>query len=456
VFFPKEMADLYEKIRRFQSTSSKVLSIQPSVESTRSAVSPSANLASLASLPGVSFARDLQTKNRERDEERDRFLSTLGGCVCETPQGSFWTRRTVFPKRDLPFACSDMDGETVAHLAQDAALQEFDPSKAVFIDVETTGLAGGTGTVAFLVGIGRFVNGDFVVTQYLMRDYDEESSMLEGVRQELRSAEALVTFNGKCFDIPLLSTRFRMNRGRQATDCLMHFDLLPPARRLWRAVCRQCNLLNLELVLLERHRKVDVPGSEIPQIYFDFTRGLRFQRMRPVLEHNVEDIRSLAMLSAKACRLYRDPEHEVTHPLEWFGLGRCHFRDGNHEKALRFLKKSLETHLPEELRCVAMRDVGILLKKAGAFDEAVAIWEAMLVSDGVFRLFPYEELAKYYEHVAREPEKALVLVERALEHLRISSGNPLDHGWILSWQRDILRKLEIRLKRLRRKADIEK
>ncbi|HQP97763.1 MAG TPA: ribonuclease H-like domain-containing protein [bacterium] len=449
------MADLYEKIRRFQRSSSMVSPIQPSVESTRSTISPSTNLASLASLPGVSFARDLETKIRKRAEERDRFLSTLGGYVQETTQGSFWMRRTVFPERDLPFSCADMDRQTVAHLGRDAGLQEFDPSRALFLDVETTGLAGGTGTVAFLVGIGRFVKGDFAVTQYLMRDYDEEPFMLEGVRRELRSAEALVTFNGKCFDVPLLSTRFRMNRVPQGMDALMHFDLLPPARRLWRAFCQQCNLTNLEWMLLGRHRTVDVPGSEIPQIYFDFVRGLRLERMRPVLEHNVEDIRSLAMLSAKACRLYRDPENEVSHPQEWFGLGRSHFCEGNHERALMYLKRSLESDLPDDLRCVALRDTSILLKKGGAFDEAVLIWEAMLVSGDVFRLFPYEELAKYHEHIAREPGKALVLVERALDHLNASSDNPFDRGRILSRERDIRQRLEVRLKRLRRKADIE-
>ncbi|MFH1743837.1 MAG: ribonuclease H-like domain-containing protein, partial [bacterium] len=411
------------------------------------------HIASLAGLPGVSLARDLVQKVKEREQERDAFLSTLGGDEYETETGPFWVRRRLYSLDRLPYKVWDIDGETISRLGRDESLRVLDPSRTIFIDTETTGLAGGTGTYPFLVGVGRFVDEGFAVTQYLMRDYDEELAMLGGLAADLHSASALVSFNGKCFDVPLLSTRFRMNRCPQVVDSLLHFDLLHPARRLWRHRCESCALLNLESLLLEHRREVDVPGSQIPQIYFDFVRGLRIDRMRTVLEHNLEDIRSLAMMTAKACRLYRSPESEASHPLDWFNLGRSFMGDRDSERACLCLKRSLESDLPAELRWTAMRDYSLLLKRAKDYAGATHVWLDMFEDSDRFHPFPYEELAKYYEHVAREPQRALVLVKDALKNLESLSSQIYDRTEVPFRIEFVRKDFMFRLKRLMRKVD---
>jgi hypothetical protein len=444
------MRDLYNRIR----------SLQRSGGSTRLAPAPAAvekalpdRLAALAGLPGVSLARDLAGKAAVRKKDRDAFLSSLGGGESSTRAGSFWLRLVVYPPSSLCYTVRDVDGSTLARLARDETLRALDPKTTVFIDTETTGLAGGTGTYAFLVGVGRFVDAGFAVTHYLMRDYDEEAALLNALLADLSSASALVSFNGKCFDIPLLSTRFRMNRCPPIVDCIPHFDLLFSARRLWRHRCKQCDLLNLESLLLDHVREIDVPSYLIPQIYFDFVRGVGIERMGQVLAHNAEDILSLVGLTAKACRFYRSPELEVEDPLDWFSLGKSFLGDGDHERARFFLERSLQYDLPSETRWAAQREYSLLLKRAGDYSRATTVWREMLDHESGFHPFPYEELAKYYEHVACNAERALDLVRQALARLEAFSRHSYDREAPPLRTELVRAELTHRFKRLMRKAD---
>lgn len=446
------MRDLYDRIRSFQRSGGSTRSVQSPAGADKPV---SARVAALAELPGVSLARDLVEKIKDRTEERDRFLSSLGGSECSTRAGSFWLRSVMIPPDHLRCTVRDIDGSTLARLGRDEALRALDPETTVFIDTETTGLAGGTGTYPFLIGLGRFVDGGFAVTQYLMRDYHEEPALLEALLADLRSAGALVSFNGKCFDIPLLSTRFRMNRYPSVTDSLPHFDLLFPARRLWRRRYGRCDLMTLESLLLNHTRQIDVPGSLIPQIFFDFVRGVGIERMKAVLEHNTEDILSLAALTARACRFYRSPEREAKDSLDWFSLGKLFLGNGDLERARFSLERSLQNNLPEEVRWIAQRDYSLLLKRAGDYNRANKVWREMLDEESRFHPFPYEELAKYYEHVARDPHQALVLVRQALARLESLSRRPYDR-WEPPLRIELVRTgLTHRLKRLMRKADTD-
>jgi len=444
------MTDLYRKMRAFQKVSGSQRPIQSPPE-TKPANPVSSSLSALSQIPGVTLARELVRKIEKREQERDTILASFGGHECETRAGRYWFRHTVIPASRLAYSENDLDAQTLRRLGRDETLVKFDPRNAVFVDTETTGLAGGTGTYAFLVGIGRFTDEGMSVTQYLMRDYDEEPAMLDAIQNDLSSASALVTFNGKCFDIPLLVTRFQMNRFPATAGSLSHFDLLPPARRLWRRRCDSCTLGNLEAILLGHTRPVDVPGYMIPQIYFDFIRGIAPHRMRPVLEHNVEDIVSLAMLTAKACRLYRSPESEAHEPLDWYALGRSFMGDGHQEMACLCLERSLRAGLPLELRWTAQRDYSLLLKRKREYTRAVEVWREMLNNGAGPHPFPYEELAKYYEHVERQPGDALRLVQEFLRWL--DSGDFDDSGTPVFHVDRVRAEFDLRLKRLRRKAD---
>ncbi len=192
--------------------------------------------------------------------------------------------------------------ETVGLLTAEPALDGFDLQGSVFLDTETTGLAGGAGTAAFLIGLGWFDGERFCVRQYFMRDYHEEPALLHGLAGELRRFDRLVTFNGKMFDVPLLDTRFRLNRGSFPLADAPHFDLLHPARRLWKARLESCRLQSLEAELLGLRRSGDIPGEEIPQVYFDWVRRRDARMLARVFDHNRQDIVSLAALAVFACR----------------------------------------------------------------------------------------------------------------------------------------------------------
>jgi len=208
----------------------------------------------------------------------------------------------------------------------------FDLSQCVFVDLETTGLAGGTGTYAFLVGIGYFQGMRFVVRQYFMEDYDGEEALLHALAEALEPFRGVVSFNGKSFDLPLLETRFQMARRPFPLRDLPHLDLLFPARRLWKDRLESCALSSLEAAILGVEREVDVPGWAIPGIYFDYLRSGDARPLAPVFEHNRHDLLSLATLATRLARQYVDPFHpdveDVPRPvrpgryLRGFGTGR--------------------------------------------------------------------------------------------------------------------------------------
>lgn len=191
----------------------------------------------------------------------------------------------------------------------DPARRTIPADRLLFLDLETTGLSGGAGTIAFLAGLGRVepggANGDFKIRQYLLTDYPGEADFLEAVLGELRPGTVLVTYNGRSFDEPLLRTRCVLNR--KDWPRYPHLDFLPTARRLWRKRFPDCALGTLELLLLGRHRTMDVPGAQIPDIWFEFSRYGYHPRMEAVLEHNIADVEALAAVAAECVRVNANP-----------------------------------------------------------------------------------------------------------------------------------------------------
>ncbi|MBI5093417.1 MAG: ribonuclease H-like domain-containing protein [Candidatus Hydrogenedentes bacterium] len=187
--------------------------------------------------------------------------------------------------------------EHIALAACDPDLDGFDPSTAVFVDTETTGLSGGTGTMAFLVGVGYFTGDCFRLEQCFMRDFDEEEPMLRYLDGLFARAEAVVTYNGKSFDLPLLRTRFISNRIPFRLDSAVHFDLLHASRRFWKQRLRDCSLGNVERVVLGVQRLGDVNSAEIPEIWFDYLRTRDARKLERVFYHHKHDILSLAALT---------------------------------------------------------------------------------------------------------------------------------------------------------------
>jgi uncharacterized protein YprB with RNaseH-like and TPR domain len=305
-----------------------------------------------------------------------------------------------------------------------------DLRRAVFFDTETTGLAGGTGTHAFLVGLGHFEGYDFVVRQYFLRDYPEEDAMLEAVDRDLRRFEAIVSFNGKSFDWPLMETRFRLARRRVPLSGAPHLDLLHPSRRIWRDRLVQCNLTNLEAQVLGVHRQGDVPGALIPQLYFDYLRTGEAGPLADVILHNRLDIVSLVSLAGWLGQMVTapftpTPDGELICGDDLYALGRLFEARGEHSRAIACYETSLERGLEAISPALAQRSLSQAYKRLREHDRAVAIWSEMIEGEGALSLFPFIEMAKYYEHVARDLDRAREMARQALaiaERRRSLSG----------------------------------
>ena len=296
----------------------------------------------------------------------------------------------------------------------DGTLNGEDLASAAFVDLETTGLSQGAGTYAFLVGIGYFEDGAFHVQQLFMPDYPEEPAMLSTVASMLSRFELLVTFNGLRFDIPILRSRFTCTRLPLSLHGTRHLDLLYPARRLWRDRLSSCSLSVLEEEILEVRRTTeDTPGWLIPQLYFDYLTAGEVEPIGQIFYHNAQDILSLVTLASHLCQVFDDPFGGLlTHGSEFASLGRAYERAGMTERGVTAYQRALSDGLEQDVRFKTLQRLGLLFKRLGRWPEAVAVWQQQLDGRSVS---PYVELAKYYEHRARECERAIEIVDRAVE-----------------------------------------
>jgi uncharacterized protein len=288
------------------------------------------------------------------------------------------------------------------------------PTKWAFLDTETTGLAGGTGTYAFLVGVGSIDESGFRVRQFFMRDYGEEASQLHALAEYLKPFDVLITYNGKTYDQPLLETRYRMSRAKHPFSRMEHLDLLFGARRLWKLRMESCKLTNLESDVLGITREGDVPGSLIPYIFFEYVRTRQAARLLPVFHHNVMDIVSLACLTSIVPEAHRAPEKmTLRHGADLIGLARWLLQAERREEALALLKRAIDLGLPDHLLFRTMLDIGLLHKKMANESAALMMFTELTESPNPCRLRAYEELAKYYEHRERNYSMALEMATSA-------------------------------------------
>jgi len=317
----------------------------------------------------------------------------------------------------------------------------------LFLDTETTGLAGGSGTYAFLVGIAWWEGGGLEIEQFFLREYSEERALLFALRERIADHPVLVTFNGKSFDWPLLETRYRMSRKISVPTPRAHLDFLHPARNLWRRRLGSVRLSELERHVLGWDRGTDLLSGLIPQIYFDYLRGGPPERLVPVLNHNQMDLRGLAALSSRVLSLLSDAESLGQDGLELFGVSRICEKRGEHIRARKLYEKSISSILPTETDRVARRALARLAKREGDYDLACELWKDA-TGNSRHGYEAYEQLAIYYEHKARAPERALEVVGQAIKELR----NALQTGEIAPGAyREIRARFDRRMERLERK-----
>jgi uncharacterized protein YprB with RNaseH-like and TPR domain len=346
----------------------------------------------------------------------------------------------------------------LAALGSDPRLATLPPENLVLIDTETTGLAGGTGTHVFLVGLGFFRTTpagatSFVVRQYFLRHLREERALLHALGATLGDFGALVSFNGKSFDWPLLTTRFILARLTQQSrpGGWPHLDLLHPARRVWKHRLRSCSLGTLEAEILGVTRTSDVPSALIPELYFRYLRDGDVRPLLPVLAHNETDIVSLLTLLIHLGRLL-DAHHDVAqveivqalHGADRYGLATLHAALGQEDASIVAYRAALAyPTLTTPLRRAARLALALSLKRARRWDEAVPVWREAIKAEARRKApdpWAHIELAKYFEHIARDYTAAITITEAAITLLALRG--------IPTWHEE----LQYRLLRLQRKA----
>jgi len=348
-----------------------------------------------------------------------KIEEVVSGKFISTPFGESFIRENYFPK---DYRCGEVElfqifqssAKTISNLARDDRLKEIDINKTVFLDTETTGLAGGAGTYIFLVGVGYFEGDQFCVRQYFMRDYNEERALLSALNELLANFKAVVTYNGKTFDLPLMESRYIMSGMKMSLKDPYHFDLLYPARRLWKRRLENCSLSTVERDILGVIRDDDVPGHLIPEIYFRYLRTKNARAIKQVFEHNLQDIISLVALVSRMCFLVEDPLNNTEYGMDIFSIGKMFDEEREYEQSTHYYTEALKHNLAEEEALEILRLTSFAYKRQGKWKEAEKIWKEIIERSREFIYYPYEELAKYYEHHLKDYQKAEMVVKEAL------------------------------------------
>jgi uncharacterized protein YprB with RNaseH-like and TPR domain len=382
------------------------------------------------------------TGGYEAGVEPARVGEILGGRPVQTRFGSCLVidRRYEANRRHGEVLIEDCQVSTAD------SLKVLDPSllvdaglgRTVFIDLETTGLSGGAGTVAFLVGCGFFDIDAFQVRQFLLTSFTAERALLDAVSQFVEDADLIVTYNGKTFDVPVMETRWLFHRMEMPLDGVPHFDALHAARRLWKvrpedpstslragAAGDGCRLTTLERALFDVRRVGDVPGMEIPSRFFRFLRSGDPRPLEPVLEHNRLDLVSLAAVTARAARLVDDGADGCPDCAQALALGRIYERAGSRERAEACYRRAANADTAP-VRAEGLYRLGLMLRRDRRFAEAADVWRALVAraEQGAFartetaralRQFAVEALAIHAEHRDRDLLAARELALFALE-----------------------------------------
>lgn len=343
---------------------------------------------------------------------RDKLNAVGGAKKPAAPQKQFvdcWVKDEQRLPEEFPHA-GEIRRETVMLMQGEDMPRDFDVSRVLFLDTETTGFMG-AGTVAFLIGVGWLTDEGFTVRQYLMRDYPEEIFQLQRLQEDLSRFDVICSFNGRSFDVPLLRDRFLMNRMNPACLDKPHIDLLHIARRVWKLRLKRCNLGHLEEAVLGIGRLGDIPGAEVPQRFFSYLKTGQFALLNDVITHNAQDIASLCVLLAHMAHMYEHPESSA-HSEDVYSMAVALDRMKHPEEARRCYRLALNG----SMRTQGQLRLAVNYRRSGQRAQAREIWQAMVMrrEGGVT---PYIELAKHYEHVEKDLPAALEMTRRALIHL---------------------------------------
>lgn len=349
---------------------------------------------------------------------RDRLKKLSAQAKAETQER---TETCLVCEERFPLLPDCVTKHAIELLFDEKTAKEFAMPKALFLDTETTGLSTGSGTVAFLVGVGYTEEDCFIVKQYLMRDYPEEESILKKVAEHLSKCSTIFSYNGKSFDVPLLRTRYIMTGLRQEWKEKYQADLLYPTRRIFKRRLLDCSLGNIEREVLHLSRSQDIPGALIPARYNQFLQKQDLSLLQDICIHNRQDIYSLYLLLHALGKIMEEPSC-LLNSTDQYSLA-LHFQKKGLQKEAKALLTKVQSgnYFGQAQRCLSS-----LYRKEGAQEEAIEILKAM-ARRGLEGAFPFIELAKIYEHQCKDYEMALKITDYAIAHADLTLYPSLLH-----------------------------
>ncbi len=389
-----------------------------------------------------------EIKSKKNTSPELKLVDVLPGTWTETPHGETFVVSKSFT-RDYKLGNQNLlppsTLHTIAKWDSDPDLADPSPSEIAYIDTETTGLAGGSGTYTFLIGVGTFRDDRFVLKQFFMRDPAEESAQLAALESFLAPIRTLVSYNGKSFDLPRLHTRFRAHQWPPPLQDTSHIDLLHLVRRLWGYRLSSCTLGDIEHHILGVTRSdKDIPGWQIADIFFDYLHTKDPSPLPKIFYHNEIDILSMVILLQKITDILDQPTSGyLDHPKDLLSLGKFFSHVEEFDQAIHILENVInQTELQDDIYYEAIKILSLLHKKRRHYDAAVMYWQE---SADAGDIDAHIELAKYYEHHVKAYQDAV--------HWTLSAMSLLDEkGHTHSGKEPLQSELEYRLQRLKRKC----
>lgn len=399
---------------------------------------------------GVQVGKEKRLSSRRKN--RHPIETVVNGRFLPVIHGDVFCHEEIYAKEYVHGSKSLWPSEPIATLCQWAyasSLSEADLHNFIFLDTETSGLAGGTGTYAFEVGLGRFTENGFHLAQFFMRHPGEESALLAGLSEFMTGMQAVVTYNGKSFDIPLLNTRYTLMGLSSPFENVDHFDLLPLARRLWRIRLESRTLGNVENQILGVKRNdEEVPGYLIPEMYFEYLRSQDARPMAGIFYHNAIDILSLAGLFSHMAFLLHNPHSDrIQYAEDVVALARFFESFDDIPQAEALYQRALTAELSKDLYWDTVDRYALLLKRKGAWQAALVLWEQAAAAG---QLSAFEELAKYFEHRNKDLSVARGWTQRAIDTIQTKHLSAYEYHL---WHEAFVHRLERLNRRLDRHKD---
>ncbi len=420
--------DFRQKLARLKSPVGRNAEAEPTEDaSTHEAPARSSRIEHLRALIGEVVQRDHRREVR-READVAAAPRALPWPAVDTPHGPLHVvERWLDPAHhhgNAPVAGAlAYSARTLAALALDPSVAELDLSRMLLLDTETTGLSGGTGTVAFLVGLASFTDGVLRIEQLIVPSLGAEAPVLARLAECLRQASCVVTYNGKSFDWPLLRTRYVLSR-MAVPPLPPHVDLLHVSRRIWKPRLGGVRLTQVEREILRFEREGDIDGAEIPARYFGFLRDGLAERLLPVIEHNQNDLIALAAMLGKLSAHFECADKNAD-ARDSLAFARLAMRASETARAFDFVKAALEGEGTSTLKASALALLGDLHRRQGDAQAAAAVLEEglLLITDASASAQAHFVLAKLYEHELSE----LALANRHALHTELAEG-PVAHG----------------------------